>query len=232
MKTSNNNKRGGNSPFLNHRHHCQSLSKGLIKSVESIKKEFTNGFRFVSGISGAVAVFGSGRFEKDNRHYKEAAELANLLAKEGFAIITGGGPGIMEAANKGAYQAGGQSVGLNIIIPNGQDYNVYVKSGMRLNYFFTRKVMFAVAADYYVFFPGGFGTLDEFFEMVNLIHNRKIKNPPLLIAVGRDYWQPLFDFLEKVVYKQHRAIERKDFNIVYLANSPREALEIIKKTRR
>ena len=207
------------------------LSKGLVKSVENIEKEFSDGFKFISNLNKerGVTIFGSGRFTEDNPHYQKAVELAELLAREKFTVITGGGPGIMEAANKGAFQGNGESVGLNIIIPRGQDYNAYVKKGIQLNYFFTRKVMFAAASLCYVYFPGGFGTLDEFFEMVNLIHNNKINKPPLLIAIGKDYWQPLIDFLEIVVYKKHRAIERKDFQIVHLVNSPKEAFKIIKE---
>lgn len=207
----------------------KSLSKGLVKSVGNIEKELTQGFKFISDIKKGVAVFGSGRFAPDNPHYRQAQALAELLAQDGFTVITGGGPGIMEAANKGALKANGQSVGLNILIPGGQDYNAYVKKGIRLNYFFVRKVVFAAASRCYVFFPGGFGTLDEFFEIVNLIHNRKINRPPLLIAIGRDYWQPLFDWLKTVVYENHRAIEAKDFKIFHLVNSPTEASLIIKK---
>ena len=205
------------------------LSKGLVKSVENIGAEFDKGFQFASGIRRGVSIFGSGRLPENNIHYQQAKELARLLAKEKFTVITGGGPGIMEAANHGAALAGGDSVGLNIKIPQGQDYNAYVNKGMNFNYFFSRKVMFATASDYYVFFPGGFGTLDEFFEIVNLIHNRKINTPPLLIAVGRDYWQPLFDFLKVVVCKNHKAIGVRDMDMIHLANSPEEAFKIIKK---
>jgi len=208
---------------------CTSLSKGLIKSVESIEKEFIEGFQFVSGLKKGVAIFGSARAPKDSPHYKKAKELAKMLAEEKFTIITGGGSGIMEAANHGAYEEGGESLGFNIIIPQGQQYNEYVKKGMQFDYFFSRKVMFTAASNYYVFFPGGFGTLDEFFEMVNLVHNRKINKPPLLIVVGKDYWQPLFDWLKETVYRNYRAIDAKDFDLVHIVSSAKEAFEIIKK---
>ena len=214
-----------NKPIL----YPSNLSRGLERSVENIRNEFRDGFKFVFGIKKAVAVFGSGRSAKDNPHYQRAALLTNLLAKEGFNIVTGGGPGIMEAANKGAAEANGLSIGLNILLPMGQDYNAYVNKGMRFNYFFSRKVMFAAACRYYVFFPGGFGTLDEFFEIINIIHNRKINNPPLLILVGRDYWQGLLEWLKTTVYKKHKAIDFKDFELINLVNSPQEAFEIIKK---
>lgn len=207
----------------------QKISNRLVKSVENIEKEFAEGFQFVSNIKRGVAIFGSGRAPKDSAHYQKAKELSEMLSKEGLAIITGGGPGIMEAGNWGAYEGGGESVGFNILIPDGQLYNKYVKKGMQFNYFFSRKAMFAAASSAYVFFPGGFGTLDEFFEMVNLVHNRKINNPPLLIAVGKDYWQPLFDWLKETVYRKYRAIDSKDFDLVHVVNSPKEAFEIISK---
>lgn len=204
------------------------LSKGFEKSIERIHNEFVDGFSFISGMKKAVAIFGSGRFPENNPHYQEARKLADLLAKEAFATVTGGGPGIMEAANQGASEAGGQSIGLNIEIPQGQEYNKYVKQGIKFNHFFVRKVMFAAACSCYVFFPGGFGTLDEFFEIVNIIHNKKIHKKPLLIMVGKDYWQPLLNWLKTEVYGKHKAIDQADFDILNLADSAEETFEMIK----
>ncbi len=207
----------------------KNLNKAFQESVKSIASELTEGFRFISDIDKAVAIFGSGRFTKDNPHYQQARRLARLLAKEKFAVFTGGGPGIMEAANWGAMEGGGDSVGLNILIPKGQDYNKYVKKGIRFDYFFIRKIIFAAACRVYVFLPGGFGTLDEFFEIVNIIHNRKIKNPPLVIAIGKDYWQPLFHWLETNVCRKHRAIEYNNLKIFLLVDSVDETVKIVKK---
>jgi len=213
----------------NKKNYESASNKGLIKGAEAIEKELADGFEFIARIEKAVSIFGSGRFEPDNPHYKQAELMAQMLAKDGFTVITGGGPGIMEAGNKGANEAGGESVGLNILLPHEQNYNKYVTKGIEFNHFFTRKVVFAAASSYYIYFPGGFGTLDEFFEMVNLVHNRKIHNPPLCIAIGLDYWKPLFEWLKENVYRKHRAIGHEDFELVHLVNSPGDAMEIIRK---
>ncbi|TSC93157.1 MAG: hypothetical protein CEN91_293, partial [Candidatus Berkelbacteria bacterium Licking1014_85] len=138
-----------------------------------IMSEFVDGFTFLSKFSRTVTFFGSAKFhEIDNHHFGEALELARMLAHEGFTIITGGGPGIMEAANRGAVEGGGESVGLNVQMPSTQRINPYVKKSIAFEHFFTRKVMLSFSAQAYVFFPGGFGTLDEFFELVTLIQTK------------------------------------------------------------
>jgi uncharacterized protein (TIGR00730 family) len=207
----------------------EDFRKTFQKRIFRIMTEFIEGFRFIADFKKAVTIFGSTSSPPQDHYYQEARKLGKLLAKANYAVITGGGPGIMEAANRGSFEAGGRSVGLNIQLPEGQRMNPYVKSPFGFNYFFARKVMLSFASQAYVFFPGGFGTLDEFFEMVTLIQTKKIVDPVPIIVVGKEYWQPLFDWLKSEVYQKQRAIRRKDLKIFRLVNSAEEAFEIIKK---
>src|SRR3989338_1678238 len=195
-----------------------------------IMAEFIEGFQFLADLKREVTFFGSARFSEKNKHCQDAYRLAKMLGKEGFTIITGGGPGIMEAANHGAYDAGAESVGLNIQLPREQRINPYVKKAIGFYYFFTRKVMLSASAQAYVFFPGGFGTLDEFFELVMLIQTKKM--PPIpIICVGKDFWGTLTGWIYNHVYKQHHAIDREELKIITLVESVDEAFEILKKSK-
>jgi len=196
--------------------------------VFRIMAEFIDGFDFIANFKKTVTVFGSARLSPEDHYYKEARKFAQLSAKAGYTIITGGGPGIMEAANRGAFDMKGESVGLNIQLPSEQKTNPYVKSPLGFNYFFTRKVMLSFAAQAYVFFPGGFGTLDELFEMVTLIQTGKIMKPTPIIVVGKEYWQPLFGWLKLEVQEKHGAIGKEDFKILNLVDSAEEAFSLIK----
>ena len=200
--------------------------------VFRIMAEFIDGFHFIANFKKTVSVFGSARFSPENDYYQKARKLGQLLAKAGYTMITGGGPGIMEAANKGASEANGKSVGLNIQLPSGQEMNPYVKSPMGFNYFFTRKVMLSFASQAYVFFPGGFGTLDEFFEMIMLIQTKKITKSIPIIIVGKEYWQPLFNWLKLEVHQKHKAISKKDLEIFQLVDTAEEAFKIIKSKKK
>lgn len=193
-----------------------------------IMAEFVEGFEFVADLKKAVAFFGSSRIDWKHKSYRDAQQLAYWLAKEGYTIVTGGGPGIMEAANKGAMAAGGESVGINIQLPEAQRTNEYVTKGMGFHYFFTRKVMFAFACRVYVFFPGGFGTLDEFFEMVTLVQTNKLGYPVKIIAVGKDYWGNLMHWLKKEVCEERQAIKKEELKIINIVDGPKEALKLIK----
>ncbi len=199
------------------------------KRVCKITGEFIEGFNFVADISKAVTIFGSNRSLPENPYYQKAIELAGLLAKEKFTVITGGGQGIMEAANRGAYEAHGDSIGINIKIPKFQAQNNYVTKSIRVDYFFTRKVMMVSASFGYVFFPGGFGTLDEFFEVMNLAVTNELNKKPLIIVVGKDYWQPLLNWLKDDVTKKDKYISVEDLDIIQLVDSAQEAFDIIKK---
>lgn len=195
-----------------------------------IMAEFVEGFEFLSQLHKEVTFFGGGRLSSKSAYYKMARELGALCAKNGYTVITGGGPGIMEAANRGAFDKGGESVGLNISLPEEQRKNKYVKKGKGFHYFFTRKVMLSASAQAYVFFPGGFGTLDELFEMVTLIQTNKMSSEVPVILVGKDYWEPLLDWIKKELRDKYKTIGKKDFEILQLCATPEEAMKIIKET--
>lgn len=195
-----------------------------------IMAEFVEGFQFLADLGPAVSFFGSARTSPASVDYKEARQLAYLLGKAGFTIITGGGPGIMEAGNKGAYEADAPSVGINIQLPMEQRINDYVTKSEGFYYFFTRKVMLSFCSQAYVYFPGGFGTLDEFFELVTLIQTKKI--PPIpIICVGKEFWQPFVDWVKKEMYEKFKAIDKEDMDIYQVVDSAEEAFEIIQKTK-
>lgn len=198
--------------------------------IFKIIAEFVSGFEFLNKYEGekAVTFFGSSRYSFEHKIYKEATKLARRLSKQGFTVITGAGSGIMEAANKGAYDAGGRSLGLGIELPGEQKVNRYVNEFESFHYFFTRKVMLSFASEMYVFFPGGFGTLDEFFELITLVQTKKIGSVPVIL-VDREFWQPLLDWLRDSVYKKSRAIDKKDMGIYHVVDNADEAFRLIQK---
>ena len=196
--------------------------------IFKVMTEFVSGFDFLRKYRGrSVSFFGTARCGFEDTMYKEASMLAGRLARDKFVIITGGGPGIMEAANRGAFEAGGISVGLNIQLPTEQRINKYVKESQGFEYFFTRKVMLSFASIVYIFFPGGFGTLDEFFELVTLIQTDKIEPIPVVL-VGKDYWQPLLSWMKQTVLKKNQAISSDDMEIMHIVDDADEAYKYIK----
>jgi hypothetical protein len=190
--------------------------------------EFVDGFETMSQIGPGVSVFGSARVPVDGPVYNQARELGRHLVKAGFSVITGGGPGVMEAANRGAMDAGGKSVGLNILLPMEQKPNPYLTHSLTFNYFFVRKVMFVKYASAFVICPGGFGTMDEFFEALTLIQTNKIKRFPI-VCLGHDYWKGLVDWMYQTMGKEHKAIELDDLKYFYLTDDVEEAAHVIKQ---
>ncbi len=191
-----------------------------------ILAEFVDGFEVLSQVGKAVSIFGSSRSKPDNKYYKLAEETAYLLAKEGFAIITGGGPGIMEAGNKGARRAKGKSIGLNIQIPMEQKSNEYIDDLLDFRYFFVRKVMFVKYAKAFVIMPGGYGTLDEFYEAINLIQTERIDKFPVVLF-GKEYWTGMVEWLRDKVLENGN-ISPGDLSLFHYADTPKETVKIIK----
>jgi len=194
--------------------------------VFKIMAEFIEGFDIIRRYGLAASFFGSARASFGDEVYQNATELAGRLAKKGFAIVTGGSSGIMQAANRGAFEVGGASVGLNINLPQVQLYNPYLTERFGFDHFFVRKVMLTYASEVYVYFPGGFGTLDEFFEIVTLVQTKKIRRVPLVLF-GREYWTPLTDFIEGKVYAEHHAIDKGDMELYKLVDTVDEAYDYI-----
>lgn len=196
--------------------------------VYKIQSEFVNGYKKLAAIGPCVSIFGSARTEKDNRYYKQAQEIAKKLTKSGYGIISGGGPGIMEAANKGAKEGRGKSVGLNIDLPFEQFPNKYIDPDKLINfeYFFVRKAMFMRYSQGYIVMPGGFGTLDELFEALTLIQTQKIGTFPVIL-VGKEYWEGLFEWIKREMIDEAQYISPEDMNIIHLVDESNEAVEII-----
>ncbi len=199
--------------------------------VFRIMAEFVDGFQFLADIKKAVTFFGSARFAENNHWYKECRDLAKMLAKAKFSVITGGGPGIMEAGNRGAYEAGGESIGIDIQLPYEQRINPYVKKGHGFYYFFTRKVMLAYSAQAYVFFPGGYGTLDELMEILTLVQTKKIHDNVPIVLVGKDFWGDLNDWMKKKLVDQYETIDPEDLELYTIVDTAKEAFEIVKKSK-
>ena len=193
--------------------------------VFRIMGEFVEGFDDMASLNRAISIFGSARSKPDDPDYKAAQETAALLAVEGFAVITGGGPGIMEAANRGAFEAGGISVGCNIELPFEQRPNPYQTKSLTFKYFFVRKMMFVKYSLGFIIFPGGFGTFDELFEALTLIQTRKIRNFPIILFDSK-YWTGMLNWLRDVVLAEGK-ISEIDFQMIHIADSPAEVVQIV-----
>lgn len=192
-----------------------------------IMSEFVDGFSFLARIQRSVTFFGSARLKEANPYYQQARDLAHRLAERGYTVVTGGGPGIMQAANQGATEAGGESVGLNIQLPMEQRINRYVKKGMSFSFFFSRKVMLNFSAEAFIFFPGGYGTLDEFFELVTLVQTGKHERSVPIVMVGRDYWEPLTKWMQSELRDNLHTIGPKDLDILTLTDDLDEVVRIV-----
>ena len=202
--------------------------KDLVRSIR-IFEEARKGFDILDSIdeNPVATFFGSNRNGLDPRMYEQATKLASLLTNDNFSVITGGGRGIMEAANKGAFESKGNSIGFNIELDSKQHENDYITDGMLFHYFFIRKFMLSFSAEAYIFFPGGFGTMDEFFEIITLIQTNKIKKPVAVIVFGKQYWSPLLRFIDETLYQQNKAISEEDQKIYNLFDDADQAYQYI-----
>jgi len=195
-----------------------------------IMAEFVEGFQFLSTTKREVTVFGSARLPPTSKWYQEAVKFGRLLGEHGFSVITGGGPGIMEAANKGVYEVGGDSIGLNIQLNHEQRTNPYVTRSRSFHYFFTRKVMLAASAQAYVYFPGGFGTMDELFEILTLIQTKKSEQIAVVL-VGHEFWDGLLVWLKQVMTEKFDTIDSIDLEIFKVVDTAEEAFELVKMSK-
>lgn len=211
----------------------QQKSWNEIKTNDSwaifkIMSEFVNGYEKMGKIGPCVSIFGSARTKSDDKYYLLTEEIANKISKAGYGVISGGGPGIMEAANKGAHLGGGVSVGLNIDLPFEQHFNPYIDhdKNLQFDYFFVRKVMFVKYSQGFVVMPGGFGTLDELFEAITLIQTKKIGKFPIIL-VGTEFWSGLFVWVKEVLLSKYSNISAEDMNLIKIVDSADEVVDIL-----
>lgn len=195
-----------------------------------IMAEFVEGFEFLSTTSREVSIFGSARTPQSSRWYKEVEQLGRLLGEAGYTVVTGGGPGLMEAANKGAFEAGTPSLGLNIQLPMEQRSNPFVTSSRAFHYFFTRKVMLTASGQAYVFCPGGFGTLDEFSEILTLIQTEKMAHVPCVL-LGKTFWSPMIAWMQTQMLEQEQTISPEDLELFVVVDTAEEAMEYIRHSK-
>src|SRR3989338_7679319 len=204
------------------------MHKVTSERIAEISREFTEGFAFLEEFPKSVTFFGSNQFKEDNPYYQSARTLAGRLVKElGYSVVSGGGPGIMEAADRGAFEAGGNSLGLLIKLPNEQPVNAYITKSVSFYYFFARKVCLAFGAEVFIFYPGGYGTLDEFFEIITLVQTNKIRGVPM-ICVGSAYWNKVKSFMETELLSRGFIYEN-DLGLFTITDNHDEIIEIIKK---
>jgi len=197
-------------------------------AIFKIMSEFVNGYESMSKIGPCVSIFGSARTKPDNKYYQLAEKIAYKITQAGYGVITGGGPGIMEAGNKGAHLGGGISAGLNIELPFEQHFNPYIDrdKNLQFDYFFVRKVMFVKYSQGFVVMPGGFETLDELFEAITLIQTHKIGKFPIIL-VGREFWSGLLEWIKKVLLEEHNNIKSEDLNLFSIVDTEDEVIEVL-----
>jgi uncharacterized protein (TIGR00730 family) len=197
-------------------------------AIFKIMGEFVNGFEKMSKIGPCVSIFGSARTKSDDKYYELAIDIAKAIVESGYGVITGGGPGIMEAGNKGAHLVGGTSVGLNIDLPFEQHDNPYIDNDKNLDfdYFFVRKVMFVKYSQGFVVMPGGFGTLDELFEAITLIQTNKIEKFPIIL-VGTEFWSGLLDWVRSTLMERFKTISAKDLDLIHVVDTSEEVTSIL-----
>ncbi len=205
----------------------QEMTEAAHKRVQIAAAELENGFEFLKNYPRSVTFFGSARMQDSHPYYEKARRIAHKIVEElHYSIITGGGPGIMQAANRGAYEAGGNSIGITISLPSEQVANEYLTDQMDFHYFFTRKVCLSFSAEAYLFFPGGFGTLDEFLEILTLVQTRKIPKAPIIL-VGEEYWNGLYEFFKDKL-QESMFVDKEDTNLFHITDDESKILEIVR----
>jgi uncharacterized protein (TIGR00730 family) len=206
----------------------EDMQRVAIERIAEITQEFTDGFKFLENYPKSVTFFGSNQAPQDSLYCQDARKLASLIVKElDYAIVSGGGPGIMEAANQGASEAGGDSLGLIIKMPKEQVVNKHITQELSTYYFFVRKVLLSFSAEAYIFYPGGFGTLDEFFEILTLVQTKKIEGVPI-ICVGSDYWNKMKDLITTEILDR-KYIDPEDLSLFHITDDHNEIIDIIRK---
>ena len=209
----------------------EEVDEDLRKRMSRINQEFLDGLKFLSHHSKSVTFFGSTRFSEDNFYYKKSESIAGKLSRRGYDIITGGGPSIMEAANKGAFVGGGEgrSIGLNIELPNEQAVNPFVEEGMSFYYFFSRKFILTFSSEAFIFFPGGYGTLDELFELLTLFQTKKLVRAPIILF-GSEYWNEIDKLINNLLYKKFKTIDEEDMELYIITDSEEEIIKIVESS--
>ena len=207
----------------------EDLDTDLQDRIHVIREEFIRGFNLIRQHKHSVTFFGSARLEEGSKYYEKARRIAKCLAEEEIDVVTGGGPGIMEAANRGAAEAEtGKSLGLNISLPMEQTLNPYVEKNEAFHYFFSRKVALTFSAEAYLVFPGGFGTLDELFEILTLVQTKKIVPVPVIL-VGSEFWQPLVQFIKDTLLEEYETISPEDISLFSLIDDEDDVVDIVKE---
>jgi len=207
------------------KHTREAMNEDMWR-IFRIMAEFVEGFETLSKFGPCVTIFGSARTNADHPHYKLTVDTARAVSKSGFGVITGGGPGIMEAANRGAHEAGGDSIGVNIQLPFEQHPNPYIKTMLCFKHFFVRKVMFLKYTSAVIVMPGGFGTLDEMFETLTLVQTQKVGAMPLIL-MGKDYWAGLIEWIKEKMLDEAKYIDAGDIPLMYITDDPDEAVRVI-----
>ena len=206
----------------------EEVNRDIQRRASLVQSELTRGFNFIKSIRKSVTFFGSARLPQNHPYAVKATRLASRLAELGYTVLTGGGPGIMEAANHGAFQVDeNKSLGLTIRLPEEQNRNPYINHSMDFFYFFNRKVCLTFSAEAYLYFPGGFGTLDEFFEILTLVQTRKITRIPIIL-VGTDFWQPLHALMQQILLERYQTISPHDLKLYEILDDEEKIVEIIR----
>lgn len=210
---------------------AEQIKSNIEEHILAISKEFREGFEFLKKYPKSVSIFGSSHLTSASSHYQDAKYLAKRIVEEtGYSVITGGGPGIMEAINIGSKEANGQSVGLTINLPDRQETNIGVIDSVNFNYFFSRKAMLTFSAEVFIFFPGGFGTLDELFSVLTLLQTNKIPQVPLIL-MGKDFWNPFQEFINENMFKRHHTVSEEDMKLFVITDSKDDVIKVIKSSK-